>query len=57
MSRKLALLSSCKASISIFDYKVRVKCELLNEKKQRFMDGIVPKWIDEAKKNGKLIEL
>lgn len=29
----------------------------LNEKKQKFLDNIVPKWIDEAKKNGKLIEI
>ena len=29
----------------------------LNEKKQKFMEEIVPKWIDEAKKNGKLIEI
>ena len=29
----------------------------LNEKKQKFLDEIVPKWIDEAKKNGKLIEI
>ena len=26
-----------------------------NEKKQKFLDDIVPKWIDEAKKNGKVV--
>ena len=29
----------------------------LKEKKQRFLNEIVPKWIKEAKKNGKLIEI
>ena len=29
----------------------------LKEKKQRFLGQVVPKWIDDAKKNGKLIEL
>ncbi len=29
----------------------------LKEKKQRFLDEIVPKWLDDAKKNGKLIEI
>ena len=29
----------------------------LKEKKQRFLNEIVPKWIEEAKKNGKLIEI
>ena len=51
--------------IPVPDYSTKAKAQeaigldmqKLNEKKQRFMDGIVPKWIDEAKKNGKLIEL
>ena len=30
---------------------------MLNAKKKRFLDEIVPKWIDDAKKNGKLIEI
>ena len=29
----------------------------LRQKKQRFLDEVVPKWIDDAKKNGKLIEI
>ena len=29
----------------------------LKEKKQRFLNEIVPKWIEEAKKNGKLVEI
>ena len=29
----------------------------LNENKQRFLQEIEPKWIEEAKKTGKLIEL
>jgi nitrite reductase (cytochrome c-552) len=29
----------------------------LKEKKQKFLNEIAPKWIEEAKKNGKLIEL
>ena len=29
----------------------------LRSKKQKFLDEIVPKWIDEAKKNGKLLEI
>ena len=30
---------------------------MLNAKKKRFLDEIVPKWIDDAKKKGKLIEI
>ena len=29
----------------------------LERKNQQFLDQVVPKWIDEAKKNGKLIEI
>ncbi len=29
----------------------------LNENKQKFLQKIEPKWIEEAKKNGKLIEI
>ena len=29
----------------------------LNDKKRRFLQAIEPKWIEEAKKNGKLIEI
>ena len=51
--------------IPVPDYSTKAKAqqaigldmEKLNEKKQRFLDEVVPKWIDEAKKNGKLIEI
>ena len=51
--------------IPVPDYSTKTKAQeaigldmqKLNEKKQKFMDEIVPKWIDEAKKNGKLIEI
>ena len=47
------------------DYSTKAKAQQaigldmqkLNEKKQKFLDDIVPKWIEEAKKNGKLIEI
>ena len=47
------------------DYSTKAKAQQaigldmqkLNEKKQKFLDDIVPKWIDEANKNGKLIEI
>jgi nitrite reductase (cytochrome c-552) len=29
----------------------------LNQKKQEFLETVVPKWIEDAKANGKLIEL
>ncbi len=29
----------------------------LSEKKQKFLDNIVPKWIEDAKSKGKLIEI
>ena len=51
--------------IPVPDYSTKAKAQQaigldmqkLNEKKQKFLDQIVPKWIDEAKKNGKLIEI
>ena len=51
--------------IPVPDYSTKAKAqqaigldmEKLNSKKQRFLDEVVPKWIDEAKKNGKLIEI
>ena len=51
--------------IPVPDYSTKAKAQeaigldmaTLKEKKQRFMDEVVPKWIDEAKKNGKLIEI
>lgn len=51
--------------IPVPDYSTKAKAQQaigldmqkLNEKKQKFMDEIVPKWIDEAKKKGTLIEI
>ena len=51
--------------IPVPDYSTKAKAQAaigldmktLNDKKQRFLQEIVPKWIDEAKKNGKLIEI
>lgn len=42
----------CKAQAAI-----GLGMKTLRQKKQRFLDEVVPKWIDEAKKNGKLIEI
>ena len=49
--------------IPVPDYSTKAKAQQaigldmqkLNEKKQKFLDQIVPKWIDEAKKNGKVV--
>lgn len=51
--------------IPVPDYSTKTKAQAaigldmqkLNDKKQRFLQEIVPKWIDDAKKNGKLIEI
>ena len=51
--------------IPVPDYSTKAKAQAaigldmpsLNEKKQRFLQEIEPKWIEEAKKNGKLIEI
>ena len=51
--------------IPVPDYSTKAKAQAaigldmktLRDKKQRFLDEVVPKWIDEAKKNGKLIEI
>ena len=53
------------SEIPVPDYSTKAKAQQaigldmqkLNEKKQKFLDEIVPKWIDEAKKNGRLIEI
>ena len=47
------------------DYSTKAKAQAaigldmntLNANKQKFLQEIEPKWIEEAKKNGKLIEL
>ena len=49
--------------IPVPDYSTKAKAQQaigldmqkLNEKKQRFLQEIEPKWIEEAKKNGKLV--
>ena len=51
--------------IPVPDYSTKTKAQAaigldmqkLNDKKQRFLQEIEPKWIEEAKKNGKLIEI
>ncbi len=51
--------------IPVPDYSTKAKAQAaigldmntLNSKKQKFLQSVVPKWIDEAKKNGKLIEI
>ena len=52
-------------AIPVPDYSTKAKAQAaigldmqkLNENKQKFLQEIEPKWIEEAKKNGKLIEL
>ena len=39
------------------DNPIGLDMQKLNENKQRFLQEIEPKWIEEAKKNGKLIEI
>ena len=51
--------------IPVPDYSTKDKAQAaigldmktLRDKKKRFLDEIVPKWIEDAKKNGKLIEI
>ena len=51
--------------IPVPDYSTKAKAQAaigldmpkLKEKKKKFLDTVVPKWIEEAKKNGKLIEI
>jgi nitrite reductase (cytochrome c-552) len=51
--------------IPVPDYSTKAKAQAaigldmqkLNSKKQQFLETVVPKWIEEAKKNGKLIEI
>jgi nitrite reductase (cytochrome c-552) len=51
--------------IPVPDYSTKAKAQAaigldmktLNGKKQRFINEVVPKWIDEAKKNGTLMEM
>lgn len=51
--------------IPVPDYSTKAKAQAaigldmqkLNSKKQQFLETIVPKWIEEAKKNGKIVEI
>ncbi len=53
------------AEIPLPDYSTKAKAQevigldmaKLNEKKQRFLQEIVPQWLEDAKKNGKLIAI
>lgn len=42
---------------SVFNNKRTVFEDSIVAQNEKFLDNIVPKWIDEAKKNGKLIEI
>ena len=43
--------------LSYMQQAIGLDMQKLNEKKQKFLYEIIPKWIDEAMKNGKLIEI
>ena len=60
---RIAAKQGLVGDIPVPDYSTKAKAQAaigldmqkLNEKKQKFLDQIVPKWIEEAKKNGKKI--
>ena len=62
---RIAAKQGLTGDIPVPDYSTKAKAQVaigldmktLNDKKQRFLNEIVPKWIDDAKKNGKLIEI
>ena len=62
---KVAAKHGHTGDIPVPDYSSKAKAQAaigldmakLKDKKKRFLDTVVPKWIDEAKKNGKLVEL
>ena len=62
---RLAVKYGQTGEIPVPDYSTKAKAQAaigldmqkLNDKKQRFLQEIEPKWIEEAKKNGKLIEI
>ena len=62
---RIAAKQGLTGDIPVPDYSTKAKAQAaigldmktLNDKKQRFLNEIVPKWIDDAKKNGKLIEI
>ena len=61
---RVAAKQGLTGDIPVPDYSTKAKAQAaigldmktLNDKKARFLDEVVPKWIDEAKKNGKLID-
>ena len=62
---RVAAKQGMTGNIPVPDYSTKAKAQQaigldmqkLNDKKQKFLDQIVPKWIDEAKKKGTLIEI
>ena len=62
---RLAVKYGQTGEIPVPDYSTKAKAQAaigldmqkLNDKKQRFLQEIEPKWIEKAKKNGKLIEI
>ena len=62
---RVAAKQGVTGDIPVPDYSTKAKAQQaigldmqkLNDKKQKFLDQIVPKWIDEAKKKGTLIEI
>ena len=65
MIAKVAAKHGHIGDIPVPDYSTKAKAQAaigldmktLRDKKQRFLDTVVPKWIDDAKKKGKLIEI
>ncbi len=62
---KVAARHGHTGDIPVPDYSTKAKAQMaigldmptLKAKKQKFLDTVVPKWIEDAKKNGKLIEI
>ena len=62
---KVAARHGHTGDIPVPDYSTKAKAQMaigldmptLKAKKQKFLETIVPKWIEDAKKNGKLIEI
>ena len=62
---KVAARHGHTGDIPVPDYSTKAKAQMaigldmptLKTKKQKFLETIVPKWIEDAKKNGKLIEI
>ena len=62
---KVAARHGHTGDIPVPDYSTKAKAQMaigldmptLKAKKQKFLDTVIPKWIENAKKNGKLIEI